>query len=203
MTGKSKPEASEHSPPADSRSNLLPEDVSRGAAEWLYGTTSRGLGAYRVIGSVERDLDEDELSNLKKRLGYALEHFPELNGRTVTVAKKPEDHSWYAEADLNNDIIHLPTHEPCPYITICHELSHLAIKRLDDRGRDVPPSSEEFCSIFGVARMPPDRIDRSRIAYLGYPDVPRQQWPTICRRALDYREQHRNYIQKAQEWLRT
>jgi hypothetical protein len=32
--------------------------------------------------------------------------------------------------------------------------------------------------------------------------VPKDEWPEICQRALDYRDNHRNYIQKCTEWLK-
>lgn len=171
------------------------------AVDHLVNPPNGPRGSYRVLGSVERDLDTSELEALKRRVYHALGNFPELASRTVTVGKKPEDHAWYAEADWDNDIIFLPTHEPCPYITICHELGHLAIKILDDRGYDVPTSSEEFCSIFSVARMHHERIDRSHIAYLGEPTVPRAEWPRSCQQALRYREDNHNYIQQCKEWL--
>jgi len=176
-------------------------ETEEARAAHLYDPVGPSLGSFRVLESVERDLDDANLKGMKKRVQYALKAFPELNNTTVTVGKKPEDHSWYAEADWDNDIIFLPTHEACPAITIYHELGHLAIKKLDERGEDVPVTSEEFCSIFSVARMPVEAIDSNHIAYLGNPGKPREQWPAICQRALEYREEKRNYIQKAQEWL--
>lgn len=170
-------------------------------AETLYNPTRGATGHYRVLGSVERDLPEKELSNLKRRLQHALYQYPELDSITVTVGKKREEDEWFAEADWTNDIILLPTHTTCPYVTICHELSHLAIKKHKERGEDVPITSEEFCSIFTIARMKPERIDRSDISYLGKPEVPKDEWPEICQRALEYREDHRNYIQQCKEWL--
>lgn len=167
----------------------------------LYEPDGESVGSYRILGSVERDLTDDELEALKRRILYALQHFPELNGITVTVGKKPESHSWYAEADTDNNIILLPTHEECPMVTICHELAHLAIYALDERGVDVPRTSEEFTSIFATARMPAQQIDTDHIAYLGHPEVSSEEWPEICQRALEYREDNRNYIQKCKEWL--
>ena len=168
----------------------------------LYTLPAPGMGRFRILGSVEADFSESELNRLTTRLARALRFFPELNDVTVTVAKKPESHSWYAEADMNNDIIFLPTHELCPFQTICHELSHLAINKLDEQGVDVPPTSEEFTSILAIARLPPEHLDKSGIAYLGRPSVPRSEWPGICQRALEYREEKRNYIQKCKEWLK-
>jgi hypothetical protein len=170
-------------------------------AQDLYEPTGPRLASYRIIESLETRLAAAELAGLKQRLGAAVRYFPELNDTTVTVAWKPEDHSWYAEADWENDIIYLPAHEPCPAVTIFHELGHLTIYRLDERGADVPVTSEEFCSIFSVARMPPSAIDRDHIAYLGEPSVPREEWPEICQRALEYRTDNHDYIKQCTEWL--
>jgi len=170
-------------------------------AKSLYEPTGPGLGSYRILGSVQNDMTENEVNILKQSLGRGLQKYPELNDVTVTVGKKRKADNWYAEADWTNDIIFLPTHEVCYYQTICHELSHLAINKLDKRGEDVPKTSEEFCSIFTVARMTEHELDRGDISYLGTPNVPKAEWPEICQRALDYREDHRNYIQKAKEWL--
>lgn len=170
-------------------------------AEDLYAPSGPSLGSYRVIESVERDLDDGELATLKRRIQSSLRYFPELNETTVTIAKKPEAHRWYAEADSDNDIVFLPTHELCSRTVICHELAHLVIYKLDDAGADVPVTSEEFCSIFAIARMAPEDIDADWISYLGEPSVPREEWPGICRRALEYREDHHNYIQQCQGWL--
>jgi hypothetical protein len=66
---------------------------------------------------------------------------------------------------------------------------------------DHPLTSEPYCSIKTIARMPPDLVYREHIAYLGTPGVPKDEYPEICQEALEYREEHRNYIQKAIEWL--
>jgi hypothetical protein len=171
-------------------------------AQRLYEPTGPGLGSYRILDSVQNDMAEHEVATLKKSLERALKKYPELNDVTVTVGKKRKEDRWYAEADWTNDIIFLPTHELCYYQTICHELSHLAINKLDQRGEDVPLTSEEFCSIFTVARMTEHELGRGDISYIGTPNVPKEEWPEICQRALEYRENHRNYIQKAKEWLK-
>ena len=173
------------------------------SADRLYDPRGVNTGNFRVLDSVKADLDDETLRQLQQRVHGALKDFPELDGTTVTVAKMDPDKGYYAWADWINDIIHVPTYELCPWITIYHELGHLAIRVLNDRGEDVPITSEEFCSIFSVARMPADRIDRSRIAYLGYPSIPREEWPETCQRALDYRENNHNYVQKCTEWLGT
>ena len=61
----------------------------------------------------------------------------------------------------------------------------------------MPLTSEEFCSIFAMSRMPPELIDENRIPYLGIPKIPIEYVPVLCKKALEYREKHRDYIR----WL--
>lgn len=173
------------------------------SAEPLYDPSGIGIGSYRLLEVVEEQYSDEYLDDLRRRLQTALSDFPELNSRTVTVAlADPDDGRFEARADWHNDLIFLPTDSYCSNLTLWHELAHLAINQLDERGADVPPTSEEFCSIFAVARMRPDQIDRDRIAYLGYPDEPPDRWPELCQRALEYREDHHNYIQQCKDWLK-
>lgn len=165
--------------------------------------------SFRVLRSVEKRLSDDALEDFKHRLAQALDHFPALAGQTVTVACRwdPEgDHSRfnpYAQADPVNRLIRIPTHERCSNVTIFHELGHLAIEIEAKRGADHPTSSEEFCSLFSIARQPAELIDEPRIPYLGHPDPPKEKWPHICQKALDYREHHHAYIKQARQWLGT
>lgn len=166
--------------------------------------------SFRVLGSVEKRLADGRLASLKRRLGQALEHFPALGGQTVTVACRMnpdrEEHTrWnpYASADPVNRLIRVPTHERTTNVTLFHELAHLAIEIEDERGADVPTSSEEFCSLYAIARQPPDLIDEPRIPYFGEPTPDREEWPRLARKALEYRENHHAYIQKANQWFDT
>lgn len=167
-------------------------------------------GAYRVLDSVGKRLTDEELQDLKKRVGTALRYFDALDGETVTVACRHDpdntDHSrWnpYASADPVNRLIRVPTHERTTNVTIFHELGHLAIEIEAEEGADVPTSSEEFCSLYSIARQPPALIDEPRIPYLGHPERDREEWPRLARKALEYRENHHAYIQKAKQWLGT
>jgi len=36
---------------------------------------------------------------------------------------------------------------------------------------------------------------------LGEPTVPKEEWPEICERALEYRENNHDYIQQCKRWL--
>lgn len=166
------------------------------------------VGVYRVLDSVEKRLSEEELRDLKQRLGTALRNFDRLDGETVTVACREnpdrEEHSrWnpYASADPVNRLIRVPTHERCTNVTLFHELAHLAIEIADEGGADVPTSSEEFCSLYAIARQPPDLIDEVRIPYFGEPEVPKERWPDLSEKALEYRKNHHAYIKQARQWL--
>lgn len=181
--------------------SVTPSTPPTPSADVPYIPKSVGQGSFRVLGSVERRLDADALEDLKRRVSTSLNLFPELDGRVVTVGWLPESEDAFARADWRNDQILLPTHDHCPTMTICHELAHLAIHIHKQRGDDVPVTSEEFCSIFAVARLREDMIDTDDIAYLGEPDVPRGEWSRICRRALAYRQHSHNYIQQCSEWL--
>jgi hypothetical protein len=165
--------------------------------------------SFRVLQSVAHRLTDEEVTDLKRRVGEALNHFPALAGQTVTVAcrrnPETEHNAWnpYASADAVNRLIRVPTHERTTNVTLYHELAHLAIEIEDEHGADVPTSSEEFCSLYAIARQPPDLIDEDRIPYLGQPDPPKARWPEIARRALEYREEHHAYIKQAREWYGT
>lgn len=162
---------------------------------------------FRVLDSVNRRLDPDAMDDLVARVSQALHHFDALTGETVTVACRwnPDgDHNRfnpYAEADPVNRLIRIPTHERCSNVTIFHELAHLAIHIEVEEGADLPHTSEEFCSLYAIARQPADLIDEGRIPYFGNPEPPREEWPSICQRALEYREEHHAYIKQAEEWL--
>jgi len=167
-------------------------------------------GSFRVLRSVETRLTDEEVTDLKHRLGEAIPHFTALGGQTVTVACRMnpdrEKHTrWnpYASADPVNRLIRVPTHERTTNVTLFHELAHLAIEIEGERGADVPTSSEEFCSLYAIARQPADLIDEHRIPYLGHPDQPKEEWPRLARKALEYRENHHAYIQKARQWFGT
>lgn len=165
---------------------------------------------YRILDSVEERLLEERLDGLRRQLGTACAHFPYIAHRTVTVGCREdigEEHSrWtpYASAESINHLIRIPVEEHPSNQTIFHEIAHLEIYERSEDGANVPETSEEFCSIYAVARMPPEwvvRDSRNDIAYLGEPTVARKRWPVTCRHALEYRDRHRNYIQQCKEWL--
>jgi len=161
----------------------------------------RGLAAWRVFEHFGSQADEDVLESVKKRLPVALKDFPALAHETVNVGVLYENADASAQAFGYNRLICLPPDEHTTNVTLWHELGHVAIRVRHENGEDVAKTSEEFCSIFSVARMPATALDEDRIPYLGEPSVPKEQWPDICQRALEYRENNRDYIQQCKEWL--
>jgi len=154
---------------------------------------------------VESEMDRS-LSDIRTWLKTGFNQVPELAGETIYVGITHEDITYHGEphgmADPYNRIVYL--NNSCMaegYQTLCHELMHILIRKEVEQGKDRPITSEEYCSIRTIAQMDADLLYRDGIAYLGVPDAPKDDWPEICQRALDYRENHRNYIQKCTEWL--
>jgi len=165
--------------------------------------------AYTILNSFEDYVAEhmdSPLSDVRDWLKQGLALYPELAGETIYVGITHDEITYHGEphamADPYNRIIYL--NRGCMaegYQTLCHELMHILIRKEHERDKDVPLTSEEYCSIRTIAKMQPSMLYRDDISYLGEPDVPKDEWPEICQDALDYRANHRNYIQKAKEWL--
>lgn len=163
---------------------------------------SSGIKAsYRILEVVEDRMGDDRLEDLKKRLYYALGDFDALAGETITVGRLHENADAIGRAHSHNRLVEFPTDADTSNVTLYHELGHVAIRVRNEADADLPKTSEEFCSIYSMAHMPTARVDEDYVPYLGDPDVSRGLYPTICQRALEYREDHHNYIQKCKEWL--
>lgn len=166
-----------------------------------------GVGAYRVLESYAATVERETVDHIKLMMKGALTSFPELTGETVNVGGTPDTEFAYARAFVTNRIVCLPRYEDGRrpwWDLLYHELSHLAIEVLWERGEDVPHTSEEFCSIFSTARIPVHRIEWDYIDYLGEPSIPKEEWPEKCQMALNYRERNgpgSHYIKKCKEWL--
>jgi len=158
---------------------------------------------YRVLDPLRDTLGHDATRDLGKRTYEALKAFESLQGKTVTVGLLyPETKdSINGRAHSHNLMFCVPGDEYTSNVTIYHELGHIAIYLRNENGEDHPHTSEEYCSIFSMAKMPPNAVDEQRVPYLGPTERPTEELPEICRRALDYRENHRNYIQQCKEWL--
>lgn len=167
------------------------------------------LGSYRLLETFSgpaAEVDEKIVEDVRRKMRRALQDFPELANKTVTVGRMDPDEDALGQARFWNLMVLFPVDRFTYFQTVYHELAHLAIHVRNQRGEDVPITSEEFCSLFAIARMPVDRIDEDRIAYFGEPSAPKEEWPEICQRALDYRDEngaHSHYIQRANEWLGT
>jgi len=166
-------------------------------------------GSFRFLESFEQDLREEggNVDHAKQMVQRVLKHFPELHDETITVAATYPECSWHDEplgmADPYNRLIYMNVEKGgmTQYQTLFHELTHVLIHVENQNGADHPATSEEYCSILAVSKMPSDMVYRDDIAYLGTPTVANEKYPEICQRALDYREDHRIYIQKCKEWL--
>lgn len=176
--------------------------ITRAAIPWeREGDELVGFGAFRILEAFDGGAAEEIREDVRSKMETALRAFPELAGTTVTVGRLAPDDDVRGRAMFHNFLVSFPVSEYTSHQTVYHELAHLAIHVRNERGEDVPITSEEFCSILGVSRMPPDQLYRDDISYLGKPDVPKDDWPDICQRALEYREEHRNYIQQCRQWL--
>ena len=174
-----------------------PEPTHTNGVEPMFHAT----GSWRVLEHYEAQADDDVVGHVKRRLPTALRDFPALSGETVNVGVLYENADAEAQAFGYNRLICLPPDTHVSNVTLWHELGHVAIRIRHENGEDVAKTSEEYCSIYSVARMDPSMIDETRVPYLGKPSVPTSEYPEICRRALEYREENRNYIQQCKEWL--
>lgn len=145
-------------------------------------------------------------------LTRALEHFPELQDKTITVG--------YTRAHLGSaSLSYRPGREPrliirlkirkLTYQTIGHELTHLlqGLGRGDRRAHDAVapdkiPAGEKQCDIWTLARH--EMFCDDAPTYLRLPRVMRERWLDyagdvrgLCTAAIDKRNTHRLYIR----WL--
>ena len=166
-----------------------------------------GPGAYRLLETFTgpaAETDGEIVDDIRAKMKLALQDFPELAHKTVTVGRLDPDEDAVGQARFWNLVVLFPIDRYTSFQTIYHELAHLAIHIRNEEGEDVPITSEEYCSLVGIARMPANRLDEDRIAYFGHPSVPKEEWPKICQRALDYRAENganSHYIKRASEWL--
>ncbi len=142
----------------------------------------------------------------------SLSHFPELEGKTITVGCTRK-HLGSATVAYRNGIIsrlviRLKVRK-LTYQTVGHELTHLIqALALADRTRNRfgertrIPSGEKPCDIWTLARH--ELFCDDAPTYLGLPQRMRQLWPqyaaavrALCMAAIDKRKSYRPYIQ----WL--
>ncbi len=125
----------------------------------------------RVIAMVERSLDE----------------FPELGSRiTIGLTR-----AYEGSAEVGSSIIRLNPRK-LSFFTIGHELTHLL------QGGEIP-FGEKACDIYTIARsnlfldVPPGYLRIGRNIERSWKDHSKFV-QEFCRKAIDYRKSHRNYI---------
>lgn len=167
-----------------------------------------GHATFRLLDPYSETLSDEALETFRRQLTTALRAFPELNGETVTVSRIPPTIELRgdptARAQPTHRLIELPFGEPPSNLILFHELAHLAIYLRHWDGEDLPRTSEEFTSLYALARMSPDLIYGSDIPYFGEVEAAADDWPAIARAALAYREEHganSHYVQRAREWF--
>jgi len=133
---------------------------------------------------------------LSRKLEVALKYFPELEDETIYVGALPEKAIADAVAEPMDMIIRFNPRVKPTYVTIFHELAHLAIFKRVELGEKLPRWSEKYTSIFAMSRIPPELIDEERIpAVTNFPKHKKHLIPELCRKALEYRERHkRDYV---------
>lgn len=157
--------------------------------------------SFRILHPV-RDHHEHDVDDLARRLTRALNDFPVLAGKTVTVGRDKPGLDRNAAALAWSNVIVVPDDTYVSNVTLYHELAHLAIFwRNHQEDENHPRTSEEYCSIFACAQMPPDRVDEARVPYLGETAVDAEEIPALCQRALEYREDNHDYIQHCRDLL--
>lgn len=140
----------------------------------------------------------------------SLAHFPELNGKMITVGYTRKHLGsatvTYRKGVIAGLAIRLKVRK-LTYQTIGHELTHL-LQGLSHAERERSPdpakipSGEKQCDIWTLARH--ELFCDDAPTYLRLPRVMRESWQTYaasvraaCLRAIDKRTTHRRYIQ----WL--
>ncbi len=148
-----------------------------------------------LLKSMDRHVDRN---SVKQRVETALRYFPELQDETIYIGiLRENDYVDGKVNSLNRILLFRPSKVPT-YVTVFHELMHLAIAKVNENGEKLP-KTEEFCSISAMARMPPEFVDEKSIPYVGRPvSVSLIDVPELCKMALQYRKRRRDYIR----WLR-
>ena len=149
-------------------------------------------------------LDTIYTSHLKeagfiKKVNRILDFFPELKYRTVYIGIIDRNAGFpFACVNVDNsillfneDIIFNLDVEPNPEllnVAIFHEFMHVVthIKRL--------PKTEQYCGVYGMARMPNDMVDSDEIPYITE-NGDRKVNADLCRKAVEFNESgKRGYI---------
>ena len=134
------------------------------------------------LKSVDKHKYADKLSIM---IPISLKYFPELDHVYVGISGIRWNHK--ACADTDNFLVRFRVDLMPTFVTIFHELMHLVQYSID------APKTEEYCSIYAMARMPEEFVDDS-IPYIGG-DHDKLKLSELCRDAVRYRESgRRDYI---------
>ena len=118
----------------------------------------------------------------------AIEYFPEIKD-DVYIGVIRRKGINIALTDVDNNLVSFNVRVKITYNMIFHELMHLV-------HNSNYPKTEESCSIYGLARMPPELVDSNDIPYILSNVKNIAKIPQKCRDAIKYKESgHRNYIQ--------
>lgn len=164
----------------------------------------RAGSAYRLLEAYAHHAEEDIYEDTRARVSIAMQKFPEFASETISIAAREPWDDKLGRANMRNRIVYLPTEHASTFVTVFHELAHLAIQIRDEQGKDVAPSSERYTGLFGVARMPSERVDECRIPYFGDGSdyaVEGEALPRVAAHALAYRQNNHDYHQQALRWL--
>ncbi len=172
------------------------------ASDLLDGLKHQYWDAHRLVvtDALERHYAYD-LVDLRRRCTDARRQFPALREATIVLTRDDPTLDRKGAAWRWGNIIFVPEDKRVDNVTLYHELGHLAIQTRVDRGEDLPQTSEEFCGIWSMARMPPEAVDDRRVPHLTTPVLEKEVLPEVCRQALRYREDHHDYIQQCNRWL--
>ena len=129
---------------------------------------------------------------VRHMVDIALRYFPELENEVIYVGL---DRYHDGRADTLNNIVFFNPEKPPSFVTVFHELMHLAVAVLRRKGVRVP-KSEQYVSIAAIARMPPELFDEKCIPYVidEIPENLERKIPELCRMALEYRKHRRDYV---------
>lgn len=136
-----------------------------------------------------------------ERFNCALDFFPELHNRTVYIGLTNDSTSdfTYAYVDIKNFILFfniglltrlVDTGVGLIGLNICifHELMHIVV------GIEKLPQTEQYCSIYAMARMPNEMVDEDEILYIAE-NGDRKVNADLCRKAVEFNESgKRGYI---------
>ena len=144
-----------------------------------------------------RVMQAKKTKRLERMLGESIKHFPELQGKGVSVGYTTQ----YGEADALRLLIRLNP-KKLSYYVIGHELTHLLQGMKDRLGDHAVPKGEIACDIWTIARSdlfldePPGYLDVGRRVLLDWRSH-RDRVRNLCIEAIEKRNTRRTYIQ----WL--